>query len=233
MAGRKASGRLPLADTVYEVLRNQLLDGSRPAGSALNIATLSRELDVSQTPIREALARLEATGLVRREALKGYRVAPLFSEADLVALTEARVLLEPALVRAAADHVTAEFLETLLETIETMDKASTSSDDSRTFPTYWSADERFHGTIASQSGNPFLATAYAALGGQVQRFRLIAELGSSDAVHAASEHRAIYDALATGDSKQAAERMRAHVNNAGRRALKDREAVRQSRRRPG
>ncbi len=230
MVGRKASGRLPLADSVYEILRNQFMDGTRAAGEPLNIATLSRDLDVSQTPIREALARLEATGLVRREALKGYRVAPLFSENELLSLTDARVVLEPALTRAAADRSTPEFLEALLDTIETLDKASISTDDSRTFPTYWSADERFHTTIAKQSGNPFLAAAYAALGGQVQRFRLFAALGSSDAGHAAREHRLIYEALQVGDAKLAADRMREHVRNAGRRALTDRRAVKRSRR---
>ena len=229
MVGRKASGRLPLADSVYKILRNQFMDGTRTAGEPLNIATLSRELDVSQTPIREALARLESTGLVRREALKGYRVAPLFSEADLLALTEARVVLEPALTRAAAARTTPEFLEELLETIETLDKASTSTDDSSTFPDYWSADELFHTTIAKQGGNPFLATAYAALGGQVQRFRLFAPLGSSDAGHAAREHRLIYQALDAGNARLAADRMREHVRNAGRRALTDRRAVKRSR----
>jgi DNA-binding GntR family transcriptional regulator len=191
----------------------------------LNIAILSRELDVSQTPIREALARLESTGLVRREALKGYRVAPLFSEGELVCLKEARIVLEPALVRAAAHRVTPDFLKKLLETIETLDQASRSIDDYQTFPAYWSADERFHVAIAEQSGNPFLATAYAALGGTVQRFRLFAELGSSDAGYAAREHRKIYAALKKNDPELAAERMREHVSNAGARALKDRRSV--------
>jgi DNA-binding GntR family transcriptional regulator len=223
--GRKAERHPPLADTVYSILRDQLMDGTRAPDATLNISVLSRQLDVSQTPIREALARLEATGLVRREVLKGYRVAPLFSEEELVSLKDARVVLEPALTHAAAARVTPEFLEILLETIETLDDASQSTDDTRTFPTYWSADERFHLTIARQSGNPFLASAYAALGGQVQRFRLFAELGSSDAGFAAHEHRAVYEALKDKDAERAARLMREHVANAGARALKDRRDV--------
>jgi DNA-binding GntR family transcriptional regulator len=225
MASRRASGRLPLADSVYDRLLSQFMDGTRAPGEPLNIATLSRELDVSQTPIREALARLESTGLVQRAPMKGYSVAPLFSEAELVALMEARTVLEPALARAAAGRRSAKFLLTLLETIETLDEASTSANDSRTFPEYWSADERFHAAIAANSGNQFLASAYAALGGQVQRFRLFAELGSSDALYAATEHRGIYDALSAGDADLAAERMREHVRNAGARALRDRRDV--------
>ena len=79
--------------------------------------------------------------------------------------------------------------------------------------------------IAKQSGNPFLTSAYAALGGQVQRFRLFAELGSSDAADAADEHRRIYEVLREHDAELAAERMSEHVTNAGSRALKDRRDV--------
>jgi DNA-binding GntR family transcriptional regulator len=225
MTSRKVADRLPLADAVYKILLHQFMDGTRVPGESLNIAELSRELNVSQTPIREALARLEHTGLVSREALKGYRVAPLFSESDLAALTDARLVLEPALAEAATAHVNPAFLRTLLKTIDTLDQASDTADDSRTFPAYWSADERFHVTIAEQSGNPFLATSYRALGGQVQRFRLFAELGSSDAGHAAVEHRMIYEALKERDPELAAERMREHVRNAGTRAMKDRRNV--------
>ncbi|HEY1531424.1 MAG TPA: GntR family transcriptional regulator [Galbitalea sp.] len=210
-----------MADKVYEILLEQFMDGTRGAGEPLNIATLSRELDVSQTPIREALARLEHTGLVRREALKGYSVAPLFTENDLLSLRAARVVLEPAMAVEAGRNVTAAFLNTLLETIEVLDAVSGSNTDTRTFPRFWSADEKFHTAIAAQSGNQFLAMAYSALGGQVQRFRLFAELGTSDARFAAIEHRRIYDAFVRNDPVDAAEQMRRHVSDAGTRALKD------------
>jgi DNA-binding GntR family transcriptional regulator len=225
MTIRKAARRPALADSLYDILRDQFIDGTRAAGEPLNITILSRELDVSQTPIREALARLEATGLVEREALRGYRVAPLLSEDDLVSMRDARLVLEPALIRAAATRVTPEFLATLLGTIETLDEASRSAADSATLSRYRSADERFHMTIARQSGNRFLASAYEALGGQVQRFRLFAEVGSSDAGEAAEEHRKIYEALQGQDADLATARMREHVANAGARALKDRRDV--------
>ncbi len=222
---RERSSRVPLADSVYQTLFDQFLDGTRAAGEPLNIAVLSDELEVSQTPIREALARLEHTGLVRREPLKGYRVAPLLTEAELIQLMDARVLLEPALTTEAGKRVTPDFLQELLDTIVALDKASQSPSIARSFPKYWSADERFHVLIAQQSGNTFLATAYAALGGHLQRFRLFAELGAWDAQYAAAEHRGIYDALAGGDPDLAAVRMRQHVLNSRTRTLKDRRTV--------
>jgi len=111
-----------LADTVYNVLLDQFMDGSRAAGESLNIAELSVELKVSQTPIREALARLENTGLVDREALRGYRVAPGLSEAEIDRLTDARLVIEPVLAALAATRATPEFLGGLLDSIAELER---------------------------------------------------------------------------------------------------------------
>lgn len=104
VAGR--STKQPIADRMYEVLLHQFMSGERAAGQSLNIGALSRELDVSQTPLREALARLEHTGLVQREALRGYRVAPVMTREEVEQLGEARVLLEPRLAYEAAQRTT-------------------------------------------------------------------------------------------------------------------------------
>jgi DNA-binding GntR family transcriptional regulator len=222
MTRNDSDARVTRADHVYDVLLREFVEGTRAPGEPLNIATLQRELNVSQTPIREALARLEHTGLVRRVALKGYRVAPFFTEWELVQLTRTRVVLEPAMTRDAALRVTEGFLDKLRETVEALDEVSRTSTDASSFSAYRSADERFHNLIAEQAGNPFIATAYASLGGQVQRFRLFSQLGTSDASFAAAEHRAVLAALAKGDEEEAAARMREHVQNAGERALRDR-----------
>jgi DNA-binding GntR family transcriptional regulator len=227
MDDKHGARREPLADKVYGILLAQLMDGSREPGEQLNIVTLSGELAASQTPIREALARLEHTGLVRREALKGYRVAPLFSEQELVKLMDARLALEPAMAGEAGRRLTPEFLDELLETIEDLG-AVAEEGVTKSFHAYWSADERFHGLIAKQMDNPFLETAYRSLGGQVQRFRLFVELGSTDARYAAREHRAIYDAFVAGDAQGANERMRDHVEAAKTRSLNDRKTLRAS-----
>ena len=67
--------RRGLRDAVYDRILDQLLRGETEAGGRLSIETLARELSVSATPVREALVQLERTGLVTREALRGYRVA--------------------------------------------------------------------------------------------------------------------------------------------------------------
>ncbi|WP_405656294.1 GntR family transcriptional regulator [Streptomyces sp. RK9] len=224
MATTRPPARQPLADQMYEVLLGQFMDGLWSPGQSLNIGALTRELNVSQTPLREALARLEHTGLVRREALKGYRVAPLFTERELIKLMDARLVLEPAMVQEAARRTTPEFLDELKESIEELRRCAAAPRSASVRP-YWAADERFHLRIAAQCDNPFLETAYRSLGGHVQRFRLFTELGSSEAESPAREHTAVYEAMAAGDAEGAAKKMRRHIENAKARALTDRQAV--------
>ncbi|MCU1440938.1 MAG: transcriptional regulator, GntR family [Rhodoglobus sp.] len=218
--GTPPSDRQPLADRMYDVLLDQFMDGTRGAGEPLNIGELSRELHVSQTPLREALARLEHTGLVRREALKGYRVAPLFSTEELGELMDARLVLEPVLAAGASLRTTPEFMAELLATIDDLQSSARLADtEAESFKLYWSSDDQFHRLIAQQSGNSFLADAYGSMGGQVQRFRLFMKAGSTDASSAAEEHRKIYNALRAGDPEAAATCMRNHIARARARAL--------------
>ncbi|MBF8189396.1 GntR family transcriptional regulator [Nonomuraea sp. K274] len=203
---------------MYDVLLDQFMAGKRAPGEPLNIGALSRELDVSQTPLREALARLEHTGLVVREALKGYRVAPMFTEREVAKLMDARIVLEPALTYETCRRTTPEFLEELRLSVEELDESAGLADtQSSSFRHYWAADDRFHMLIAQQSDNPFLETAYRSLNGQMQRFRLFSKLGNTGAHHAAKEHRAIHDALVEGNPEIAAIRMREHLQSSNRR----------------
>lgn len=221
------SSRQPLADQMYKVLFEQLMDGTRGHDGPLNIGALSREFNVSQTPLREALARLEHTGLVKREALKGYRLAPLLGEEEIEKLMEARQLLEPKLAHDAASRVTPEFLKELQAEVDALRQLSGST-SSEAYRAYWAADVGFHNSIAARSGNPFLEIAYQSLGGQFQRFQLLAQAGVSYAEVAAQEHAAIYDALARGDGDAASAAMYDHITNAGHRGVGHRRSMTES-----
>ncbi|PSM40372.1 GntR family transcriptional regulator [Streptomyces dioscori] len=205
---------------MYEVLLTQLMDGRRKPGEPLNIGALSRELEVSQTPLREALARLEHSGLVQREALRGYFVAPVFTKREMTKLAAARELIEPAIAAESALRRTPEFLADLAVTIDELSRSGVSADtDSDAFRLYWTSDARFHNLIAAQADNLFLEGAFHALSGHVQRFRLFMKAGHAYAGQAADEHQGILDALASGDPSAAAEAMLSHVRAASERAL--------------
>ncbi len=99
--------RPPLVDDVHDVLVDMLMNHDLDAGARLNIDGLARSLRVSPTPIREALARMEAEGLVVKEPRRGYMVAPLIGLEDLRALMDFRLLIEPAAASAAARRASA------------------------------------------------------------------------------------------------------------------------------
>lgn len=220
MTSRLRSTRVPLADKVYEQLLTDLINGQRPPGQRLNIDALSRELNISHTPLREALARLEHTGFVERVRLKGYTVSALLTQRELIKLMETRLLLEPALVAAATDNATPDFLALLEESIDMMYAASERVDE-KNLCKHWQADELFHSAISRQADNIFMDRAYQSLGGQSQRFRILSRAGASHASAAADDHKLIYKAIVSGEGKVAAEKMRIHIENARNRALKD------------
>ncbi|WP_415856982.1 GntR family transcriptional regulator, partial [Sinomonas sp. G460-2] len=218
--GRRPANRQLLADYVYQELLASLMDGRLEPGSGIGIDRMAAELEVSQTPIREALARLEATGLVRREALKGYRVAPLFTAEELGELMEARAVIEPTMTESACAHVTPELRADLQRAVDDLRGAPTGPTFAE-YGAYWEADERFHRLIAEHAHNRFLLNAYNALGGQVQRFRFFGDLGVTDAEHAIAEHTRILEAFEAGSPLRAREAMLEHISNVRGRALKD------------
>ena len=93
--------RRGLRDHVYERILQLLLSGEAVPGRRLSIDTIARQLEVKQTPVREALVQLERTGLVTREALRGYRVAPPLGLDQLRELFDARIMLETHATRLA------------------------------------------------------------------------------------------------------------------------------------
>src|SRR5882757_10348083 len=88
--------RSTLGDDVYETLRAAVLEHTLTPGDRVNIDALARELEVSPTPVREALARLESEGLVRKRPLVGYTVSPLLTLAEFHDMFDMRLLLESA-----------------------------------------------------------------------------------------------------------------------------------------
>lgn len=212
--------RRVLADYVYEELLASLVDGRQEPDATLSIDGLARDFNVSPTPVREALARLEHTGMVRRVALKGYRVAPLSTAKELAQLVDARLVIEPANAEMACSRVTPELLNELRETIDRLGTAQTGASYAE-FRDYWRADEDFHQLIAENADNPFILAAYKTLGGQVQRFRYFAGLGVTDAESAISEHTAILEAFLAGDPEQARAAMIDHLKGVKARSVRD------------
>ncbi|WP_314504579.1 GntR family transcriptional regulator [uncultured Microbacterium sp.] len=222
------SGRLPrpgvirprlVVDDVYDQLVVLIVDGHVAPEEPLSIDALAREFGVSTSPVREALARLEATGLIRRMAMRGYRVAPALQASELRDLMEARLLIEPgAAARAASATPRAGTVAALDAAVEDLAKAPRGS-SYESFREYYEADRRFHHAVVAGTGNRFIMQSYEALGGQFQRFRLFSGRGVTDADATIAEHAAVRDAIESGDARAAAAAMHAHLDGVTTRSL--------------
>ncbi len=199
-----------------------VMDGDVRPGDPLSIDALARELGVSSTPLREALARLESTGLVRRYAMKGYRVAPVLTPEELAELVDVRLALEPVAVRRAVASPSPELQRRLRDAVARLE-AAPRGDHFETFRDYLEADEAFHREIFAHAGNRFLTRAYESLGSQVQRFRLFSGEGVTDAEPTIHEHAAILAAIEAGDEDGAVAAMVRHLEGVRSRAIVDTE----------
>jgi DNA-binding GntR family transcriptional regulator len=213
--------RVTLADDVYESLRALVMDHVVAPGERINIDALARQLEVSPTPVREALARLESDGLVRKRPLAGYTAAPLLTRVEFGELVEMRLILETAAVtraaaRVAAGHTPPDDLSRLRDEAELPDPVPGARGYSA-IAAFTAQDARFHSLLAEQSGNQMLRDAIVRLRAHLHLFRLrfpTAHYGVSG-----REHQRIVDAVAAGDPDAAGTAMRAHLLSARDRHL--------------
>ena len=89
-----AESKPPLSEQAYQIIRDRILRGTTVAGEKLKIDVLQRDLEISSSPLREALNRLVAENLVVADERRGFRAAPV-TVGDLMDLTAMRVVVEP------------------------------------------------------------------------------------------------------------------------------------------
>src|SRR5690606_41343837 len=94
-AEQAAPRRISVVDSVYERIYERLMSLAIPPGARIPIDVLARELGVSQTPVREALSRLERERLVQKAHLIGFSAAPQFNRKQFEDLFDFRLLVEP------------------------------------------------------------------------------------------------------------------------------------------
>lgn len=208
--------RAPLADEVYERLRAWIIDSVREPGVRLNVDAAARMLDVSPTPVREALVRLEAEGFVVKEPLRGWSVTPPLDTDGLSQLYDLRLLLEPWAAGRAASRCTPPDRERLLAELESCPVAPPGGGfgDYRAIVDH---DMRLHDLLLGIAGNREVQAAFARTNCHLHTFRLTYGRAMGD--HALEEHRAVVDAVVAGDAKGAERAMRRHLHQSRARLI--------------
>jgi DNA-binding GntR family transcriptional regulator len=195
--------RITLSDEVYESIKALIMDHALAPGSRVTIDAISRQLDVSPTPVREALARLESDGLVVKRPMAGYTTTPLLTPVEYEQLFEVRILLECAAATRAARVAPAEV------TFPTM-PAPQPDRGYAGHAAFTSADAAFHDAVAVASGNPMLRDAIARLHAHLHIHRI----SFPGAASTQPEHDAIVAAIRARDPDAAELAMRAHLEAA-------------------
>jgi DNA-binding GntR family transcriptional regulator len=208
--------RRALADDVYDAVQGLLMDQVIAPGARVSIDGIARRLNVSQTPVREALARLESEGLVVKQPLKGYTSAPLLDADGVRQLFEMRRLLEPEATRLAAERIGPDAVAELEALVADMHRSGevtdTGDDRYRDYKDFMHSDAEFHRRIAEQSGNRLLVDAIVRLRAHQQNYRVYFRHGI--AAETADEHEAILAALRRGDADAGDRAMRDHISRA-------------------
>ena len=203
-----AKGRVDVSsvpDRVYAILRERILAGELEPESRLHQEGISAELGVSRTPVREAIARLAAEGLVELLANRGARVAAV-RPGDMEAAYVARLGIEPLAARLAAARRDPGELTKLRKTLTPARRGAKAA---------YAASRAFHRELALASGNRFLVefaeTLWAGrLGLHVYAQQMTPEQFAKDA----SEHERILDAIEAGDEDTAERLTREHITHA-------------------
>lgn len=217
MGGRLAIQRHKgLADDVYGAIFNKLISLEIAPGARITVDGLVRELEVSQTPIREALGRLEGEGLVVKTHLVGYSATPQITRRHFDELYELRLLLEPDAARRAARRVDEGSMRRLTGTAEQM-RRSDGGRERRKYSAFARLDAELHDQILAIAGNELVRETLAHLHTHFHIFRLM--FHARVAEEALAEHETLLVALSSGDEDGAERAMRDHIECSRRRLL--------------
>ncbi|GIF25652.1 DNA-binding GntR family transcriptional regulator [Actinoplanes tereljensis] len=196
----------PAAEQVTQSLRDEIMSGAIASGTRLGEAELAVRLSVSRTPVREALSRLAAEGLVELTPHRGARVAT-WSEEQLREIFELRLRLEPYAVRQAVPRLHSDQLDQLDELAEAMIQ-------NRSLDRLVDLNRRFHGMFIDAAGSLPLAGALKAVTHAAVVHQNFADY-TPDAMHRSLNHHVEMVAAArAGDGDWAEAVMRAHLYNA-------------------
>lgn len=195
-------------DQTYEFLRKAILSRKVLPGTRLSEPAIARKLNISRTPVRGAIKKLVAEGLVTRRPNQGATVAkPTHKDVDDVYFM--RFLLEPQAARLACRHATKKDLYHLQCIMEEAEEAFLH----RNLDTYLAANEEVHVHIAALSGNAYLEQSirnFLALTGVfLVLYDPFYEMKDDD--RTAMDERAIVEAIASGDEDRAEAAMRSHI----------------------
>ena len=199
----------PLRDVIFETLRKAIISGDIKPGERLMEVSLANQLGVSRTPVREAIRRLEAEGLVTMTPRKGTHVAEL-SVKDIMDVLEVRTVLDKLATNLAAKRMQ----PSQLKALENVHKQYITCVEKNNIEGAIKKDVEFHDIIYAASGNPRLVAVAGSLREHIYRFRVIYMSGGDPIAESVlNEHEEILAALKEAQCDLASELAEKHIRN--------------------
>ena len=198
-----------LSDKVYQYLRDGIAEGRYVTGDCLVEMKIAEELDVSRTPVREALKQLELEDLVDSQPNRGVIVKAFTSE-DLRDVFTIRHLLEGQAAYWAAERITDAQLGQLREIVDLMEFYTQKND----VPNLVKLDSRFHEILYDASNSRTLKHILTSLHHNISRARKSSLNEPQRPAGSLSEHQHIFDAVSRHDAPAAKAYMEKHVDTA-------------------
>lgn len=197
-----------IGDEVYDRLLDMIIRLEIPPGGRISVDALVRQLGVSQTPIRAALNRLQAQGLVANSRNVGFSAQPLPDAKRFADLFDFRCLVESDAAYKAAILMTDDAEEALDAMMEAM--TTLNNDEENSYSQFAQIDGDFHNWIIKTAGNIVAVDAMQQLHVHVHLFRLRFHSIVTDA--AIPEHQEIVTALKRRDADAAKAAMAHHIH---------------------
>jgi DNA-binding GntR family transcriptional regulator len=203
---QKALARTFLVEAAYDALLENILSGSLPSGTIVSEVSLAKDLNVSRTPVHQALARLAKDGLIEHRSGLQPRIAR-FAREDILEIYDMRLLLETAATQRAAKRMEPRVLADLTRDADALAAEADDPDWTRRALDF---DTRLHDAIAAASGNRRLRQ-------EIAKYRLLVRAfcrmtGTSENLREAlKEHQVVLKALADRQPAAAGQAMAQHV----------------------
>lgn len=213
-----------LRQQVYQALKQIILQGDLASGERVVETKLAAQLQVSRTPIREAIGQLKQEKLIVSKPNGGFKVATL-SARDAIQLYDCRIALEQLSVGGACENITSKQLEQLEQCILLAENSVQSKSDKSDTLKLLEIDYQFHHLITESSGNQWLLTLLEQVFDKMALLRVQTTKHNPQVLEISLEHKQVYDAIALRDINLAQETITKHLIASKARVVRELEII--------
>ena len=222
----KTLQRSTLHEQTYQALRDSIVSGELAPGQRLIEMQIAEQLQVSRTPIREAIRQLQREELVTADEMGWLRVTTV-SAKEAAHLYDCRLALETLAVTGACENATDTQLKAIADLVAQAEKLlkrkASKSDSSQLLE----IDYQFHRTIAKSSGNSCLVSLLDQVFGKMALLRVQTTRHNPRVLEIRTEHQRLYEAIAQRNIPAATQEIRSHLSASKARVVQELENLQQ------